>query len=76
MCQLNHKSVKINLNLANGEDSSREHAALEPRYLEGRAVILKSFARIHDKLTPGEPVIKHADVKTETIKLNHTFSEA
>ncbi|KAF6775793.1 hypothetical protein AHF37_04363 [Paragonimus kellicotti] len=30
-----------------GEGSSREHAALEPRYLGGRAIIVKSFARIH-----------------------------
>ncbi|VDM75332.1 unnamed protein product [Strongylus vulgaris] len=30
-----------------GEGSSREHAALEPRHLGGRAVITKSFARIH-----------------------------
>eukprot|EP01123_Difflugia_compressa_P007897 TRINITY_DN2226_c0_g2_i2.p2 TRINITY_DN2226_c0_g2~~TRINITY_DN2226_c0_g2_i2.p2 ORF type:complete len:784 (-),score=201.80 TRINITY_DN2226_c0_g2_i2:271-2622(-) len=31
-----------------GEGSSREHAALEPRYLGGVAVIVKSFARIHE----------------------------
>ena len=30
-----------------GEGSSREHAALEPRHLGARAVIVKSFARIH-----------------------------
>ena len=30
-----------------GEGSSREHAALEVRHLGGRAVIVKSFARIH-----------------------------
>lgn len=35
-----------------GEGSSREHAALEPRHLGGRAIITKSFARIH-----GKPVI-------------------
>ena len=29
-----------------GEGSSREHAALEPRYLNGRAVIVRSFARV------------------------------
>lgn len=28
-----------------GEGSSREHAALEPRHLGGRAIIVKSFAR-------------------------------
>jgi aconitate hydratase len=31
-----------------GEGSSREHAAMEPRYLNVRAVIVKSFARIHE----------------------------
>ncbi|GJJ06540.1 hypothetical protein Clacol_000732 [Clathrus columnatus] len=31
-----------------GEGSSREHAALEPRYLGGLAIIVRSFARIHE----------------------------
>ncbi|KAK9474002.1 aconitase family-domain-containing protein [Dipodascopsis tothii] len=31
-----------------GEGSSREHAALEPRFLGGYAIIAKSFARIHE----------------------------
>lgn len=31
-----------------GEGSSREHAALEPRFLNGAAIIVKSFARIHE----------------------------
>ena len=31
-----------------GEGSSREHAAMEPRFLNVRAVIAKSFARIHE----------------------------
>jgi aconitate hydratase len=31
-----------------GEGSSREHAAMEPRYLGVNAVIVKSFARIHE----------------------------
>lgn len=31
-----------------GEGSSREHAAMEPRFLGARAVIVKSFARIHE----------------------------
>ncbi len=30
-----------------GEGSSREHAAMEPRYLGVKAVVVKSFARIH-----------------------------
>jgi len=31
-----------------GEGSSREHAALEPRHLGGHAIIVRSFARIHE----------------------------
>ncbi|MDL1873734.1 aconitate hydratase [Cytophagia bacterium CHB2] len=31
-----------------GEGSSREHAAMEPRWLGGRVVITRSFARIHE----------------------------
>lgn len=31
-----------------GEGSSREHAALQPRFLGGVAIITKSFARIHE----------------------------
>jgi len=47
---INKKKIKwvvigdINL----GEGSSREHAALEPRYLGAAAIIVKSFARIHE----------------------------
>ncbi len=31
-----------------GEGSSREHAAMEPRFLGGKAIVVKSFARIHE----------------------------
>ena len=31
-----------------GEGSSREHAAMEPRHFGVRAVLVKSFARIHE----------------------------
>jgi aconitate hydratase len=31
-----------------GEGSSREHAAMSPRYLGGVAVLVRSFARIHE----------------------------
>ncbi len=31
-----------------GEGSSREHAAMEPRFLGVRAIVVKSFARIHE----------------------------
>ena len=42
-----------------GEGSSREHAALEPRHLGGRAIIVKSFARIHGNHLSGEYLIKN-----------------
>uniref|UniRef100_A0A8C2WXV4 Aconitate hydratase, mitochondrial n=1 Tax=Cyclopterus lumpus TaxID=8103 RepID=A0A8C2WXV4_CYCLU len=73
-----------------GEGSSREHAALEPRHLGGRAIIVKSFdydkIRPDDKisitglpsLVPGKPltaVIEHSDGSQESITLNHTFNE-
>ncbi|KAL7275980.1 aconitate hydratase [Rhizina undulata] len=31
-----------------GEGSAREHAALQPRYLGGKIILAKSFARIHE----------------------------
>ena len=31
-----------------GEGSSREHAAMEPRFMNARAIIVRSFARIHE----------------------------
>ncbi len=31
-----------------GEGSSREHAAMEPRFMNVKAVVVKSFARIHE----------------------------
>jgi aconitase A len=31
-----------------GEGSSREHAAMSPRYLNGVVVLVRSFARIHE----------------------------
>ena len=31
-----------------GEGSAREHAALQPRWLGGRVILAKSFARIHE----------------------------
>jgi homoaconitase len=31
-----------------GEGSAREHAALQPRYLGGRIILAKTFARIHE----------------------------
>ena len=31
-----------------GEGSSREHAAMEPRFLNVKVILAKSFARIHE----------------------------
>jgi aconitate hydratase len=31
-----------------GEGSSREHAAMEPRFMNGKVIIVRSFARIHE----------------------------
>jgi aconitate hydratase len=31
-----------------GEGSSREHAAMEPRFRNGKAILVRSFARIHE----------------------------
>ncbi|MEI6885624.1 MAG: aconitate hydratase [Bacteroidota bacterium] len=95
-----------------GEGSSREHAAMEPRYLGVKVVLVRSFARIHetnlkkqgmlaltfanpadyDKIleddsfdlsglssfAPGKPlelIIHHAGGASETILLNHTYSD-
>lgn len=95
-----------------GEGSSREHAAMSPRHLGCKAVITKSFARIHetnlkkqgvlaltfanaadydkilegdhlsilglDSLTPGKNLkleLLHADGKTETVELKHTYND-
>jgi len=95
-----------------GEGSSREHAAMEPRFLGVRAILVKSFARIHETnlkkqgmlaltfadkadyekiheddtfdilglttFTPHVPLtlaLHHADGKSETIKVNHTYNE-
>lgn len=44
-----HKNGSIVVGDENyGEGSSREHAAMEPRFLGVRAILVKSFARIHE----------------------------
>ena len=47
---LNYSSFYLfNFQLKNyGEGSSREHAAMEPRYLGVKTVLVNSFARIHE----------------------------
>ena len=59
-----------------GEGSSREHAAMEPRYMNVRAVIVKSFARIHETNLKKQGLLaltftNKADY--EKIKENDTF---
>jgi aconitate hydratase len=46
-----------------GEGSSREHAAMEPRFLNVKAVLVKSFARIHETnlKKQGMPALTFAD---------------
>ena len=45
----NHKIDSVIIGDDNyGEGSSREHAAMEPRYLGVRVVLTKSLARIHE----------------------------
>ncbi|KAI9697006.1 MAG: aconitate hydratase [Candelina mexicana] len=48
-----------------GEGSAREHAALQPRYLGGRIILAKSFARIHETNLKKQGVVPlvFADVK-------------
>lgn len=48
-----------------GEGSSREHAAMEPRHLGAVAVIVKSFARIHETNLKKQGVLALTFVKPE-----------
>jgi len=44
-----HKTAWVVIGDENfGEGSSREHAAMQPRHLGGKAIIVRSFARIHE----------------------------
>ncbi|MFM8857256.1 MAG: aconitate hydratase, partial [Actinomycetota bacterium] len=49
-----------------GEGSSREHAAMEPRFRGGVVIFARSFARIHETnlKTPGLVPLTFADPKT------------
>jgi aconitate hydratase len=44
-----------------GEGSSREHAAMEPRFLGVRAILVKSFARIHETNPADYELIREDD---------------
>ena len=59
-----------------GEGSSREHAAMEPRHLNVKAVIVKSFARIHETNLKKQgllALIFHNKNDYEKIKENDKF---
>jgi len=60
-----------------GEGSSREHAAMEPRHLGVAAVIVKSFARIHETNLKKQGMLGLTFVNEEDYDLileNDTFS--
>jgi len=62
-----------------GEGSSREHAAMEPRHLGVRAVIVKSFARIHETNLKKQGMLGLTFANEEdydTIKEDDTFDFA
>jgi aconitate hydratase len=52
-----------------GEGSSREHAAMEPRFLGARAVIVKSFARIHETNLKKQGILPLTFMKPEDYEL-------
>ncbi|MBI5777676.1 MAG: aconitate hydratase, partial [Nitrospirae bacterium] len=60
-----------------GEGSSREHAAMSPRFLNVRAVLTKSFARIHETNLKKQGILPltFADPKDyDKIELNDRLS--
>ncbi|MBV9934549.1 MAG: aconitate hydratase [Actinobacteria bacterium] len=61
-----------------GEGSSREHAAMEPRFMNGKVIFARSFARIHETnlkkqgmlaLTFADPATYDAIGETDTISV-------
>ncbi len=52
-----------------GEGSSREHAAMEPRFLGGKAIIVKSFARIHETNLKKQGMLPLTFVNTDDYNL-------
>jgi aconitate hydratase len=61
-----------------GEGSSREHAAMEPRHLGVRVIVVKSFARIHETNLKKQGMLglTFADKEDyDKVKLNHTYNE-
>lgn len=58
-----------------GEGSAREHAALQPRYLGGRIIIAKSFARIHETNLKKQGVVPLTFVNEEDYDKMHGCDE-
>ena len=52
-----------------GEGSSREHAAMTPRYLGAKLVLVQSFARIHETNLKKQGILPLTFVKPEDEKL-------
>ena len=60
-----------------GEGSSREHAAMEPRHLGVRAVLVKSFARIHETNLKKQGMLALTfDDKADYDKFHEDYEEA
>ena len=60
-----------------GEGSSREHAAMEPRFLGVLAVLVRSFARIHETNLKKQGMLAltfHDKLDYEKIQENDTFN--
>ncbi len=60
-----------------GEGSSREHAAMEPRFLGVKAVLVKSFARIHETNLKKQGMLALTfanEADYDKIKENDTFN--
>lgn len=60
-----------------GEGSAREHAALQPRYLGGRIILAKSFARIHETNLKKQgivPLVFETESDYETIRAGDVVS--
>jgi len=60
-----------------GEGSSREHAAMQPRHLGVRAVLVKSFARIHETNLKKQGMLALTfanEVDYDLIQENDTFN--
>ncbi|KAF2269271.1 mitochondrial aconitate hydratase-like protein [Lojkania enalia] len=58
-----------------GEGSAREHAALQPRYLGGRIILAKSFARIHETNLKKQGIVPLVFANESDYDLFHSCDE-